>query len=295
MLINFDASKLNVLDLFKLNVFSFDKMAARAGDDESSEDGLNEESESSDEERSAENTYFGGDEAAVDDATTTKEPSHTNEYSARESLICPFYDPPILTFDGSDWKSIIGPRGQKFAIGVDSFNKDSEYYTKNNTPTDVFGALMFMMSASLEHHSVSDENSSLIDEQLVSIKRSSFPKDNRTPDFIHTNCFGKPNKIFCRFVIEYIAMSLFFDYWGEHSASSGPAPYNNVSTYLFLHRPIKLIVSNLNPLNFDCCTVFRTRRFRPKFTRVSVGICCCWLRFVTPSILLGHKHYLVRV
>jgi hypothetical protein len=108
MLINFDV--FNVLDVFKLNVFSFDRMAARACDDESSEDGLNEESESSDEEQSAENTYLGGDEAAVDDATTTKEPSHTNEYSARESLICPYYDPPILTFDGSDWKSIVGPR-----------------------------------------------------------------------------------------------------------------------------------------------------------------------------------------
>ena len=99
MLINFDVFKLNVLDVFKLNVFGFDRMAARAGDDESSEDGLNVESESSDEEQSAENTYLGGDEAAVDDATTSKEPSHTNEYSARESLICPYYDPPIVTFD----------------------------------------------------------------------------------------------------------------------------------------------------------------------------------------------------
>ena len=277
-------------NVFKLNVFRFD-----AGDDESSEDGLNEESESSDEEQSAEDAYLGGDVAAVDDATTTKEPSHTNEYSARESLICAYYDPPILTFDSCDWKSYVGPGGRKFAIGVDFFNKDSEYYTKNNTPTDVFGALKFMMSASLEHHSVSDEHSSLIDEQLVSIKRSSFPKDNRTPDFIHTNCFGKPNKIFCRFVIEYLSMSLFFDYWGEHSASSGPAPYNNVSSYFILPPHIKLIVSKLNTLYFDCCTVFRTRTFPPKFTRVSVGICCCWLRFVALSILLGHKHYLVRV
>ena len=248
---NLNTFILNVSDVFKLNVFSF------KGDDESSEDGLNVESEYSDEEQSAENTYLGGDEAAVDDATTSKEPSpHTNEYSARESLICPYYDPPIVTFDGSDWNNIIGPRGQKFAIGADSFNKDSKYYTKENTPTDVFGALMFMMSASLEHHSVSDEHSSLIDEQLVSIKRSSYPKDNRTPKFIHTNCFGKPNKIFCRFVIEYIAMSLFFDYWGEHSASSGPAPYNNVSTYFILRPHIKLIVSKLKTLNFDCCTVF---------------------------------------
>ena len=142
LLINFDVSKLNVLDVFKLNVFNFARMAARAGDDESSEDGLNEESESSDEEQFDENTYLGGDEAAVDDATTTKDHSNTNEYSARESLICPYYDPPILTFDGSDWKSIVGPRGQKFAIGADSFNKDSEYYTKNNTPADVFGALI---------------------------------------------------------------------------------------------------------------------------------------------------------
>ena len=45
-------------------------MAIRAGDDELSEDGLNVESEYSDEEQSAENTYLGGDEAAVDDATT---------------------------------------------------------------------------------------------------------------------------------------------------------------------------------------------------------------------------------
>ena len=94
-------------------------MALGAGDDESSEDGLNVESEYSDEEQSAENTYLGGDEAAVDDETTSKEPSHTNEYSARESLICPYYDPPIVTFDGSDWTNIIGPRGQKFAIGVE--------------------------------------------------------------------------------------------------------------------------------------------------------------------------------
>ena len=249
---NLNTFILNVLDVvFKLNVFSF------KGDDESLEDGLNVESEYSDEEQFAENTYLGGDEAAVDDATTSKEPSpHTNEYSARESLICPYYDPPIVTFDGSDWNNIIGPRGQKFAIGAASFNKDSKYHTKENTPTDVFGALMFMMSASLEHHSVSDEHSSLIDEQLVSIKRSSYPKDNRTPKFIHTNCFGKPNKIFCRFVIEYIAMSLFFDYWGEHSASSGPAPYNDVSTYFILRPHIKLIVSKLKTLNFDCCTVF---------------------------------------
>jgi len=229
---------------------------------------------------------LGGNEAAVVDATT-------NEYPHRESIICCNYNPPILTFDSSGWTAIAGPRGQHFAIGRDSFDKNCEYYTKNNSPADVFGALTFMMSASLEHHSVTDANSSLIDTLLVNIKRSSFPKDKQTPDFIHPNCFGKPNKLFCRFVIEYIAMSLYFDYWGEHSAATGPAPNNLVSAFSNLLN-IKLIVSKLNTLFFECCTVFRTRRFRPMSTGVSAGICCYWLIFARVLILLGHWHYLVR-
>jgi len=53
------------------------------------------------------------------------------------------------------------------------------------------------------------------------------------------------------FVIEYIAMSLFFDYWGDHAAGHAPAPFNDVSTYLILPH-IKFIVSKLNILNFTC-------------------------------------------
>ncbi len=166
-------------------------------------------------------------EAAID-ATTTK------QYLPQESIMCCNYDPPALIFDGSDRTAIKSPRGQHFAIGVESFDKYLEYYTKSNSPANVFSALNFMMSASLEHHSVSDENSTLIDTLLVKMKRSSFPKDERTLEFIHANCFGKPKKLFCRFVIEYIAMSLYFDYWGEHSAATGPAPYNVVSTYSIL-------------------------------------------------------------
>ena len=81
---------------------------------------------------------------------------------------------------------ILDPCGRHFAIGVNSFNKNTKYYTKNNSPADVFGALTFMMSATLEHHSVKDENSGLIDALLVQIKQSSYPKDNRTPESIHT-------------------------------------------------------------------------------------------------------------
>jgi hypothetical protein len=192
-------------------------------DDESSEDGCVESLHDDDSDAVEEKTSGGKNEVAVDAATTKK-------YLPRESIICCNYDPPVLIFDGSDWTAIKGPPGQHFAIGVDSFDKYSKYYTKSNSPADVFGALNFMMSASLEHNSVTDKNSPLIDALLVKIMRSSFPKDKRTPEFIHTNCFGKPNKLFCRFAIEYIAMSLYFDYWGEHFAATGPALYNVVST-----------------------------------------------------------------
>ena len=151
-----------------------------------------------------------------------------------------------------DCKRITGTRGgQHFAIGKEMFDKGLGYCTKSNSPTDVFGALTFMMSAALEHHNVDDKNSILIDTILVRIKKSSDPKNEHTPATIHTNCFGKPNKIFCRFVIEYIAMSLFFDYWGEHAAAHAPAPFNDVSTYLILPH-IKFIVSKHNTLNFAC-------------------------------------------
>jgi hypothetical protein len=115
------------------------------------------------------------------------------------------------------------------ALGIDSFNKDTPYYTKNNRPADVFGALTFMMSSNLEHFSVPDKDSALNDTLLQKIKASSEPS-KKTPNGIHNNSFGKVNKTFCRFVIEYIAMSLYFDYWGDHAAMSAPCPFNKVCT-----------------------------------------------------------------
>ena len=207
-------------------------------DDDSSEDGCVGVEKLDDVDEHLENMSTGGDESLEGDESAdakNRVQDTTKKHAARDSIICCHYDPPILTFDSSsDWREITTPRGRHFAVGVDSFNKDTAYYTDNNSPADVFGALTFMMSATLEHHSVSDQNSGLIDTLLVKIKQSSYPKDNRTPDSIHTNCFGKPNKSFCRFVIEYIAMSLFFDYWGGHCAGNAPAPYNSVSSYSVL-------------------------------------------------------------
>ena len=84
-----------------------------------------------------------------------------------------------------------------------------------------------MMSSNLEHFSVPDKDSTLNDTLLLKIKASSEPS-KKTPTEIHYNSFGKVNKTFCRFVIEYIAMSLYFDYWGDHAANHAPCPFNRV-------------------------------------------------------------------
>jgi len=259
------------LNLLKLTLFNRHSPQANgsASEDDSSEDGCVGDVGGVDTGRD-ESDNEDADVNILDDAPTKKDPP-------RESLICYRYDPPILTFDSSDWRGIQDSSGRHFAIGVNSFNKNTEYYTKNNSPADVFGALTFMMSATLEHHSVDDEKSGLIDALLVQIKQSSYPKDSRTPESIHTNCFGKVNKIFCRFVIEYIAMSLYFDYWGEHSAASGPAPYNSVSTcpiLLYIKLNVaKLNVAKLTIFNFNSCTVFRTKLSPQISTMVFAGIC----------------------
>ena len=145
-----------------MNLFDCSRksVTARERDDESSEDGCVESLPDDDSDAVDEKALGGKNEVAID-AVTAK------QYLPQESIICCNYDPPVLIFDGSDWTAIKCPRGQHFAIGVESFNKYAKYYTKNNSPADVFGALNFMMSASLEHHSVADENNTLVDTLLV--------------------------------------------------------------------------------------------------------------------------------
>ncbi len=107
-------------------------------DDESSKDGCVESSPDDNSDAVKEKASGGKNEAAIDAATT-------KQILPRESIICCNYDPPVLIFDGSGWTAIKSPRVQHFAIGVESFDKYSEYYTKSNSPADVFGALNFMM------------------------------------------------------------------------------------------------------------------------------------------------------
>ncbi len=81
----------------------------------------------------------GGDESANEDADVNiLDDAPTKKDLSRESLICYHYDPPILTFDSSDWRGIQDSCGRHFAIGVNSFNKNTEYYTRRTTAQLMF-------------------------------------------------------------------------------------------------------------------------------------------------------------
>jgi hypothetical protein len=84
------------------------------------------------------------------------------------------------------------------------------------------------MSSTLEHFTVPDKDSTVNNTLLQMIKASTEPS-KKSPNSIHINSIGRVNKTFCRFVIDYIAMSLYFDYWSDHAAMSAPNPFNKVS------------------------------------------------------------------
>ena len=125
-----------------------------------------------------------------------------------------------------------------------------------------------MMSYNLEHISVPDKDSSLSDSLLLKIKASSAPSQ-KTP-VLHNNSFGKVNRTFSRFVIEYIAMSLYFDYWGDHAAMNAPCPYNKVRTSSEI-CPIYFTLLLIERLQFECI-LFRRKMYLKRCTTGSGGI-----------------------
>jgi hypothetical protein len=61
---------------------------------------------------------------------------------------------------------------------------------------------------------------SLFDSAMLSIK------DSSEGEALHTNSIGKPNKMFVRFVIDFLAMSLLFDCVHVHNSLVAPVPYS---------------------------------------------------------------------
>ncbi len=135
-------------------------------------------------------------------------------------------------------------------IGVMTYKKYSTPYTKCVFPRDIMTALTLVSYLYLENHSVNEEDSNLRDSAMVLIKSTS---KNET---LHHNSFGRVNKMFVLFVIDYIALSLLTDAYVVHKTGVSPAPYANVEftreeSDMFKHNQCLLINYVLDSTRHD--------------------------------------------
>ena len=74
-----------------------------------------------------------------------------------------------------------------------------------------------MMNLQLENWNNKKNRS--IDSAMLKIKKSTIGHN------IHVNLFGKVNKTFCQFGVDFVSMALVLDVWSSHSSQFVPAPY----------------------------------------------------------------------
>jgi len=80
-----------------------------------------------------------------------------------------------------------------------------------------------MFDLQLESYHVGPLQSRITDSIMLDIKESSRPVAGRQP--INPNSFGKVNKSFCRFVIDFLAVQLVFNNGASFQAQVAPSPY----------------------------------------------------------------------
>jgi len=82
---------------------------------------------------------------------------------------------------------------------------------------------MFLLQ--LESYQVGPDQSRIHDDMMLAIKETSRPQQGHQP--INLNSFGKVNKAFCRFVIDFLAVQLVFNNDCSFTAQVAPSPYAN--------------------------------------------------------------------
>ncbi len=110
--------------------------------------------------------------------------------------------------------------GYPLYVGQVHFKKCKKKFTDFVRPRDIKGALCLLCYLFLESHLVPEEKSYLFDSAMLRIKASSEGQN------LHTNSIGKPNKMFARFVINFLAMSFLFDSFHVHNSLVAPVPYS---------------------------------------------------------------------
>jgi hypothetical protein len=90
-------------------------------------------------------------------------------------------------------------------------------------PTDVLARLALMSSLLLENYNKRGHFSRITDTLMNQIKESSTPSSNHQP--INSNSFGRVNKTFACFVIDFLAVQLVFNNWFPFKCQNAPSPY----------------------------------------------------------------------
>ncbi len=87
---------------------------------------------------------------------------------------------------------------KKLIIGEYAFTRRDGRYIDHVVCWDLFGALILMMNLQLENWNNKKNRST--DSAMLKIKKSTIGHD------IHVNSFGKVNKTFCQFVVDFVSL-----------------------------------------------------------------------------------------
>jgi hypothetical protein len=105
----------------------------------------------------------------------------------------------------------------QLAIGEYSYTRTEGRFTDEVVCRDVMGALVLLMNLQLENFTNKKNVSS--DSSMFRIKKTTINQG------IHVNSFGRVNKSFCQFVIDFLSMLLVFNAWSSHVSQTVPAPH----------------------------------------------------------------------
>jgi hypothetical protein len=111
---------------------------------------------------------------------------------------------PMLGPFTDTWDDLVDDNGAPLHFGILCYNNShASTFRERVKPRDVKAALVLLTYLRLEHHTV--EDSMLFDSAMLLIKDSSEGAG------VHYNLFGKPNRMFAWFVINFLSILILFD------------------------------------------------------------------------------------
>ena len=111
---------------------------------------------------------------------------------------------PMLGPFTDTWDDLVDDNGAPLHFGILRYNNShASTFRERVKPRVVKAALVLLTYLRLEHHTV--EDSMLFDSAMLLIKDSSEGAG------VHYNSFGKPNRMFAWFVIDFLSILILFD------------------------------------------------------------------------------------